>query len=94
MLADLALGSRGEAVLLLADGVGGSDPTGPNRLLAVTRGWDAESFTAPELVADKAGLGSSVAFDPLTSRAMVAYPALDAQFTYITSVVRREWFGP
>ncbi|MDQ5832495.1 MAG: hypothetical protein M3550_05475 [Actinomycetota bacterium] len=94
VLADLALGSRGEAVLLLADGVGGSDPTGPNRLLAVTRGWDRGSFTAPELVADRAGIGSSVTFDPLTSRATVAYPATDAQFMPITSVVMRDWFGP
>jgi len=94
VLADLALGSRGQAILLLADGVGGSDPTGPNRLLAVTRGWDHDSFTAPELVADQAGIGSTVTFDPLTSRAMVAHPAQDAQFMYITSVVTREWFGP
>jgi hypothetical protein len=94
VLADLALGSRGEAILLLAEGVGGSDPTGPNRLLAVTRGWDHDSFTAPELVADRAGIGSTVTFDPLTSRATVAYPATDAQFLPITSVVTREWFGP
>jgi hypothetical protein len=94
VLADLALGSRGEAILLLAEGVGGSDPTGPNRLLAVTRGWDHDSFTAPELVADRAGIGSTVTFDPLTSRATVAYPATDAQFMPITSIVTREWFGP
>jgi len=94
VLADLALGSRGEAVLLLADGVGGSDPTGPNRLLAVTRGWNRGGFTAPELVADGTGSGSSVTFDPLTSRATVAYPATDAQFMPTTSVVTRDWFGP
>ena len=47
VLADLALGCRGEAILLLAEGVGGSDPPDPNRLLAVTRGWDRGSFTGP-----------------------------------------------
>jgi hypothetical protein len=94
VLADLALGSRGEAVLLLAEGVGGSDLTGPNRLLAVTRGWNRGGFTAPELVADQTGIGSSVTFDPLTSRATVAYPSQDAHFMPITSVVTRDWFGP
>jgi hypothetical protein len=94
ILADLAVGPRGEAIILLADGVGGADPTGPNRLLAVTRGATPESFTAPELIADKAGLGSSVAFDPTTAHATVAYPASDAQFQPITSVVTRDPIGP
>jgi hypothetical protein len=68
VLADLAVGPRGEAIVLLADGVGGTDATGPTRLLVVTRGAAPGSgFTAPELVADKAGLGSSVAFDLATT---------------------------
>ena len=58
------------------------------------RDRDQAGFTAPELVANQPGIGSSVTFDPLTSRAMVAHPAQDAQFMYITSVVTREWFGP
>jgi hypothetical protein len=89
VLADLALGPRGEAVVLLADGIGGADPTGPPRLLAATRAAAPGSFTAPELVADQAGLGSSVAFDPATGRATVAYPTIDAQFQPITSIVTR-----
>jgi len=58
------------------------------------RDRDQAGFTAPELVADQPGIGSSVTFDPLTSRATVAYPATDAQFMPTTSVVTRDWFGP
>ena len=95
MLADLAVGPRGEALLLIADGVGGGGATGPARLLAVTRGAaPGSSFTAPELVADNAGLGSTVAFDPTTDRANVAYGGSDAQFQSITSIVTRDPIGP
>ena len=46
VLADLAVGARGEAIVLLADGIGGGDATGPTRLLAVTRGAMQSAFTA------------------------------------------------
>ena len=95
VLADLAVGPRGEAIILLANGVGGGDPTGPTRLLAVTRGGTPRSsFSAPELVTDQAGIISSVAFDPATGRATVAYHGVDAQFFPITSVVTRDPIVP
>ena len=46
VLADLAVGTRGETIVLLADGVGGADPSGPTRLLAVTRGAAPGSASA------------------------------------------------
>lgn len=66
------------------------------RSRAVTRGDAAESFAAPELVADKTGVdsGVAVAFNPATERATVAYGAADAQFMPITSVATRDPISP
>jgi hypothetical protein len=89
VLADLALGPRGEAIVLLADGIGGADPTGPQRLLAVTQPRGG-AFGAPELVAPDAGVGSVVAVDPATRRATAAYSRL----TGVTYVATRDPVGP
>ena len=95
VLADLALGSRGEAILLLAEGVGGSDPTGPNRLLAVTRGCGPRQLHRARAGRRPSRHRQHSHLRPLDlARATVAYPATDPQFMPITSVVTREWFGP
>ena len=93
VLADLAVGSHGEAVILLADGIRGADPSGPPRLLAATRGAGAGAFSAPELVADNTGLGSTVAFDPATGRPAAAFTT-NGQAVFRTSVVTRDPIGP
>lgn len=90
VLSDLAVGPGGDAVILLADGVGGSDSTGPNRLLAVTRSAAAGVFGAPETVTDGMALDSVAAFDPATGRATVGMITTDAQFMPFASVVTRE----
>ena len=79
VLADLAVGPGGEAIILLADGVGGEDPTGPTRLLAVTRA-PAGAFGAPEVVTDEFDAGGTVAFDPAT-RTRSSPPAARPDFS-------------
>jgi predicted Rdx family selenoprotein len=87
VLADLAVGPRGEALLLLAQGIGGADASGPVRLLAVASSGAA--FGAPELIAETAGVGSSAGFDPATAQPVVAYPSLMPDFSPATSLVTR-----
>jgi hypothetical protein len=93
VLADLAVGPRGEAIMLLGDGVGGADPTGPQRLLAVTREAAAGPFGTPELVADKANTGD-VEIDPGTRRPTVIYPDTTPTFEPATALVMRDPVGP
>jgi hypothetical protein len=90
VLADLAVGPGGAAVILLADGVGGSDSTGPNRLLAVMRSAAAGVFAAPETVTDGMAVNSAAAFDPATGLATVGMITTDARFMPFASVVTRE----
>jgi hypothetical protein len=89
VLADLAVGQASEAVVLLADGIGGADPTGPRRLLAATRAAGA-AFGAAEVVAPDAGLGSVVEIDPATHRPTVAFPGTTDAFAPVTYVTVRD----
>ena len=88
VLADLAVGPGGEAVVLLADGVGGEDPTGPTRLLAVTR-CTGRRLRRSEVVTDQFVAGGTVAFDPATRSPVVSYGAHRPDFTPATAVVTR-----
>ena len=89
VLADLAVGPHGEAVILLADGVGGADPTGPQqRLLAVTRASGA-AFAAPEVVTSEFDTGGTLAFDPATRSPVAAYVTHGPDFLPTTAVVTR-----
>jgi hypothetical protein len=89
VLADLAVGPHGEAIILLADGVGGADPTGPRRLLAVTRARAGEPFDAPEIVTSAIDSGGTVAFDPGTRSVVASYLTHGSDFMPATAVVIR-----
>jgi hypothetical protein len=90
VLSDLAIGPRGESVILLADGVGGSDPTGPRRLLAVTRAPAGGAFGAPEIVTSEIDSGGTLAFDPATGDVVAAYVTHGADFQPATAVATRK----
>ena len=89
VLADLAIGSRGEAVILLADGVGGEDPTGPLRLLAVTRCVHRRAVRRPRGRHERDRSGGTVAFDPATRSVVAAYLTHGSDFLPATAVVTR-----
>ena len=89
VLSDLDVGPDGEAIILLADGVGGSDPTGPRRLLAVTRAPGAGAFGAPEVVTSEIDLGGTLAFDAATGTPVAAYLTHGQDFLPTTAVVSR-----
>ena len=90
VLADLAIGPHGEAADLLADGVGGEDPTGPLRLLAVTRpASPGAAFGAPEVVTSAIDSGGTLAFDPATRSVVAAYLTHGSDFMPATAVVTR-----
>jgi len=89
VLSDLEVGPHGEAIILLADGVGGSDPTGPRRLLAVTRAPGAGAFGAPEVVTSEIDLGGTLAFDAATGSPVAAYLTHGPDFLPTTAVVSR-----
>ena len=90
VLADLAIGPHGEAVILLADGVGGEDPTAPLRLLAVTRpAAPGAAFGAPEIVTSAIDSGGTVVFDRATRSVVAAYLTHGSDFMPATTVVTR-----
>ncbi len=74
VLSDLAVGSRGEALVLGLSGIRGADPAGPVALVAATRAPGAEAFGGLELVTPGASIeAAGAAFDPVTGAAVAVW---------------------